>query len=42
MSLGERAKVRMPPDVAYGAQGFPGLIAPHKTIIFDVELLEFY
>lgn len=25
MSLGERAKVTMTPDVAYGSKGFPGL-----------------
>eukprot|EP01027_Heterolobosea_sp_BB2_P013283 GEZU01019161.1.p1 GENE.GEZU01019161.1~~GEZU01019161.1.p1 ORF type:complete len:109 (-),score=14.29 GEZU01019161.1:188-514(-) len=41
MSLGERAKITMTPDVAYGEKGFPGLIPPNSTIVFDVELLGF-
>ncbi len=37
MSKGERAKVTMPPDSAYGSKGFPGLfvsllfVQPHQA-----------
>eukprot|EP00759_Apiculatamorpha_spiralis_P008596 PhF_6_TR15532/c0_g1_i1/m.24152/K09568/FKBP1; FK506-binding protein 1 len=41
MSLGERAKITFPPDMAYGAQGIPGFIPGGATITFDVELIEF-
>lgn len=41
MSLGERAKITMSPDSAYGPKGFPGLIPSETTIVFDVELLGF-
>eukprot|EP01001_Neometanema_parovale_P012199 NODE_8474_length_700_cov_34.533795_g8218_i0.p1 GENE.NODE_8474_length_700_cov_34.533795_g8218_i0~~NODE_8474_length_700_cov_34.533795_g8218_i0.p1 ORF type:complete len:109 (+),score=16.36 NODE_8474_length_700_cov_34.533795_g8218_i0:60-386(+) len=41
MSLGERAKITMTPDAAYGPKGFPGLIPAATTIVFDVELLGF-
>jgi len=41
MSLGERAKITMSSDVAYGGKGFLGLIPPETTITFDVELLGF-
>mmetsp|Transcript_7298 Transcript_7298/g.27306 ORF Transcript_7298/g.27306 Transcript_7298/m.27306 type:complete len:110 (-) Transcript_7298:176-505(-) len=41
MSVGQRAKVKMDPSVAYGEKGFPGLIPPNQTITFDVELLGF-
>eukprot|EP00996_Jenningsia_fusiforme_P004522 NODE_5354_length_686_cov_29.739403_g4980_i0.p1 GENE.NODE_5354_length_686_cov_29.739403_g4980_i0~~NODE_5354_length_686_cov_29.739403_g4980_i0.p1 ORF type:complete len:109 (-),score=19.26 NODE_5354_length_686_cov_29.739403_g4980_i0:221-547(-) len=41
MSLGERAKITMSPDSAYGAKGFPGLIPSETSIVFDVELLGF-
>ncbi|CAH1183018.1 unnamed protein product [Ceutorhynchus assimilis] len=40
MSVGQRAKLTCSSDYAYGARGHPGIIPPHATLIFDVELLE--
>lgn len=40
MSKGERSKVTMPPSLAYGATGFPGLIPPNTTIVFEVTLID--
>ena len=39
MSKGERAKLTCSPDYAYGNRGFPGLIPPNSTLVFDVELI---
>ncbi|CAB46710.1 FKBP-type peptidyl-prolyl cis-trans isomerase Fkh1 [Schizosaccharomyces pombe] len=39
MSLGEKAKLTITPDYGYGPRGFPGLIPPNSTLLFDVELL---
>lgn len=40
MSKGERSKLTMPPALAYGAAGFPGLIPGNTTIVFEVTLLD--
>lgn len=41
MSVGQRAKLTCSPDYAYGDRGFPPVIPPASTLIFDVELLSF-
>ncbi|XP_060049405.1 peptidyl-prolyl cis-trans isomerase FKBP1A-like [Erinaceus europaeus] len=40
MSMGQRAKLIIFPDYAYGSTGHPGITPPNATLIFDVELLK--
>lgn len=39
LSLGQRATLTCTHDYAYGERGYPGVIPPKATLIFDVELL---
>lgn len=40
MPVGSKWKLYIPSDLAYGAQGAGQSIAPHTTLVFEVELLE--
>ncbi|CAG8633944.1 18436_t:CDS:2 [Acaulospora morrowiae] len=39
LSLGEQARLTIPPEDAYGSHGFGSVIGPDSTLIFDIELL---
>ncbi|MBI2449969.1 MAG: FKBP-type peptidyl-prolyl cis-trans isomerase [Candidatus Nealsonbacteria bacterium] len=40
MQVGEKIKLTIPPDLAYGGRAIGGVIPANSTLVFEVELLE--
>ena len=40
MHVGDKVKLTLPPEMAYGAQAVGGVIPANSTLVFEMELLD--
>ncbi len=40
MKVGGQRRLTVPPEMGYGARGFPPVIPPNSWLVFDVQLLD--